>query len=967
MKKFTAWITVLSLFCAIPVTAAGSKETWYYSDASEAKAEWFDVYEDFEDYASGYTPGAEGKWLKNTKANTYVTVDEDSEGKFLKIGAKADVGSADAFINPNAVGMSGTFFISFDLKAEKIENGDLFLSLRNADPNTTNSYDMFQLKKDGEIVYFGSNTDKNGNSAKITSHLLPNEKKTIGLLCNTIEKTAEIYEDGVKIGKIINCDTVQSPDKTPNFENFYTRFYMSADGECAVCLDNIRILRMQETESGLLSNRILVSDDSLEGTQPSQISDTIINNTGRSITANAFTALYQKSILTSLEAKKYDLNQNRAVTLTNSTSIIGKNVAEDVRLFLFEENTLLPLTYSCSADAIYYEDKMISSDTAMEMLCDANMKNVHPRLMITNESLEKIKSDAELQTERADLIALADEEVKKGTVSIEYNITDGRLLAVSRRVKERVMLLAFAYNLTGNTKYSDAAWKVMEKACEFPDWNTQHLLDTAEMCCGIAFGYDWLYSTLSDEQRNLIETAIREKALSYAYSCYTNGTGGWMSDTSNRNIVENGSFIIGALALLDKSEYSEQCSRIIQNAVYYTRFINETLGLDGAWNEGVGYLDYALGYLAETYASMETALNSNFDLLNIKGVSGINPFLMYASGAAGRNNFYDDSETEICFPAKTLYLAKTLNKPSEAAYFQKTKEKLRKTTDIGELIWHFDADKSGEETLPLDGYFRGIEFVAMRDRWENSQSYLSFHGGKTDGGEGHSHIDAGSFVLDLDGVRWAEDLGTDNITYSYGSGKRKSVYRVRTEGHNTLVINPENQTLKETADGGQSADTNAKVTEFSSLNGGTTATLDLSSAYPDSCIEATRKFSLIENRTVAEIEDKVTLKENSEIYWFMHTKTPDKITDNADGSVTLEREGKKVNISVSYFAENESGTLSMSVEKAEKLASSPPTAQTDSLSEAKEEDNGAYRKLQIKITNAPKGVNCITVRIKSEQ
>ena len=91
-------------------------------------------------------------------------------------------------------------------------------------------------------------------------------------------------------------------------------------------------------------------------------------------------------------------------------------------------------------------------------------------------------------------------EVKKSADKIlaapvsKYEKPDGRrLLSVSRRVLDRVRTLALVHRLEGDPRYADRAWKELEAAAAFPDWNPAHFLDTAEMTHAFALGYDWLY------------------------------------------------------------------------------------------------------------------------------------------------------------------------------------------------------------------------------------------------------------------------------------------------------------------------------------------------------------------------------------------------------------------------------------------------------------------------------------------
>ena len=78
--------------------------------------------------------------------------------------------------------------------------------------------------------------------------------------------------------------------------------------------------------------------------------------------------------------------------------------------------------------------------------------------------------------------------------------------------------------------------------------------------------------------------------------------------------------------------------------------------------------------------------------------------------------------------------------------------------------------------------------VTMRSSWDDPNArFVGFKGG--DNKVNHSHADLGTFVLDAMGYRWAMDLGPDDYNLpGYFGKERWNYYRLRTEGHNTLVV-----------------------------------------------------------------------------------------------------------------------------------------------------------------------------------
>ena len=95
-----------------------------------------------------------------------------------------------------------------------------------------------------------------------------------------------------------------------------------------------------------------------------------------------------------------------------------------------------------------------------------------------------------------------------------------------------------------------------------------------------------------------------------------------------------------------------------------------------------------------------------------------------------------------------------------------------------------------------------------RGGWDSKEdTYLGVKGGSPS--TSHAHMDAGSFIFERDGVRWAMDLGMQSyITLeSKGvdlwnmsqNGQRWEVFRLSNIAHNTLTINGERHLVKSNA------------------------------------------------------------------------------------------------------------------------------------------------------------------------
>jgi hypothetical protein len=106
-------------------------------------------------------------------------------------------------------------------------------------------------------------------------------------------------------------------------------------------------------------------------------------------------------------------------------------------------------------------------------------------------------------------------------------------------------------------------------------------------------------------------------------------------------------------------------------------------------------------------------------------------------------------------------------------------------------LWYVPADVRAFAGKPLASVWYGVQDVAsMRTSWTDpNAAFVGLKGGNNRAG--HGHLDIGSFVYEVNGIRWALELGADDYNipgYWDGKKRRWDIFRLNSRSHNTLVI-----------------------------------------------------------------------------------------------------------------------------------------------------------------------------------
>ena len=517
---------------------------------------------------------------------------------------------------------------------------------------------------------------------------------------------------------------------------------------------------------------------------------------------------------------------------------------------------------SCGAFLWIYAGGLAEAPSSPRLL--QSLRPSHPRLLATESELQcvrqMIQSEPLARAWYAELRAKAAKMLDEPTVA--YKLIGPRLLAQSRRCLERIYTLGLLYRLDGDQRFAERLKHELFAAAAFKDWNPSHFLDVAEMTHAFGIGYDWLFDVLSAEERATIRAAIIEKGLKPSFvDTLPNGARGynwWLTVTHNWNQVGNGGLTVGALAIAD--EEPELAERVIRRALDAIKLPMGSYAPDGGWDEGLAYWHYATSYTVYFLAAMATALGSDLAewqaLLRMPGFAVTGDFRLHAIGPLGRAFNYADASDRAEAAPELFWLARQFNRPLWA-WHERQRSGTPHATD---LLW-FDprGDGAKADNMPLDAFFRGIDVAFFRSAWEDPQAlYVGFKGGNNKAN--HSHLDLGTFVLDAHGYRWAVDLGSDNYNLPAYFGKQRwTYYRLKTAGHNTLVINGVNQATS----------ARAPIIAFHATSARAFAVADLTAAYPMTQ-RVWRGVAMLDRERVL-VEDEIEAEQPVDIVWGMHT------------------------------------------------------------------------------------------------
>ena len=339
---------------------------------------------------------------------------------------------------------------------------------------------------------------------------------------------------------------------------------------------------------------------------------------------------------------------------------------------------------------------------------------------------------------------------------------DGRrLLAVSRQMLRVLSDAALIYLVEDDERYLELVDRQLMALARFDDWNPDHFLDVAELSLAVAVALDWVGERLPPNHRETVEEALARNIL---LEVEDEGKAYWWLDSeTNWNQVCLTGVLAAAYVLEERFPHTAE--EALDLALDHMDYGLAAYAPDGVYPEGVSYWVYGTSY---SVLGIELLRQWRGESFGLEAEDGFLASARFASAAMGpRGQAYDFGDGyltgvhggygTLAWFAVELDDRSLLSKPGllrEAA----TRSAAGRLATL-RIPWIAEAERLAPSRVEPPAVFvgGGINPVALVRSPAEPSFFLGVKGGSAD--INHGQMDAGSFVFELDGVRWALDAG----------------------------------------------------------------------------------------------------------------------------------------------------------------------------------------------------------------
>ncbi len=522
---------------------------------------------------------------------------------------------------------------------------------------------------------------------------------------------------------------------------------------------------------------------------------------------------------------------------------------------------------------------------------------------------------------------LADEIININTLVEEDYANNGYDYAIgqlkeSGEYNNKILTLAFAYQVTRDAKYALLAYDMAVSMSKWVHWGPAYFISLADAVTPYALAYDWLYNIWKSEGCDLsvVENALYKLGLLPGYystngleceilsnqgdfSAYTNRTDSW-------NVLGTSAMVIASLALLGVGDNMNADGRT--NELYSDLFITQSafmienniktltdVGLDmyapdGSFLSSPYYWGRATNALSMLSWALITSVGDDCGLMRTCGVDNTWYYayqieysmssLIYAEGY----QYWAYHDAPIGYSATEMsFFASNVLKNIDFATLRLAQLGKKPVTmwDILAYKDSYDNLDLSSVKLELDYVIENCEGIVSRSSWEDGALFVGIMGNRNDADGGQ--IDSGNFVYSNMGFNWICDLGGENhgVANYTNIDKRYTYYRMNGDGNNVVVL-----TSNTAMSSGQLLGAGGTLNDYAYNEHGMYALIDNSAVYGSAVNIATRGMLLTNDRSTMVIQDYLTFTKVTSCASIIHTPASNIIISSDGRTAYLQQQ-----------------------------------------------------------------------------
>ena len=450
--------------------------------------------------------------------------------------------------------------------------------------------------------------------------------------------------------------------------------------------------------------------------------------------------------------------------------------------------------------------------------------------------------------------------------------------------------LAIGGKVTDNAEMTDRA---KEWLLEAASWDPMGITSRAytdewayRVCNALAWGYDWLYDELSEEESARVCATLFERTRDIAEHAIHNAKIHLFPYDSHA--VRSVSLVIvpACIALLGDDENDEARDWLNYSIEFLMTVYSPWGDSDGGWAEGTNYWMMGIAYLIDSANRLKSF--TGIDLYQRPFLQNTGDFPLYCKAPNTRRATFGDDSTLGDLPGiKTgLNMRQFAGTTGNGAYQWYCEENLRLNPGTEDAFYnwgwwdtHFDelvfqTDFPVVEATPPEGglrHFRGIGWVGVQHAMDDPDNHIHFvFKSSRFGSASHSHGDQNAFCM----AAYGEDMAIQSGHYvAFGSSMHRK-WRRQTRSKNAILINGKGQYAEK--DKSKALAATGKILATEERDDHIYICGDATAAYQSLSPEVTRaerEVFFIRNSYFV-IVDKVDASEPVTLEWLLHANQP---------------------------------------------------------------------------------------------